>query len=115
MLDGQAFLPGGERGPAEGDPGMGDVVTGARAGEGLQGADGEFAGAARVAVAEQELGARVPYLRAFQGSLFKSEFKEVQSYSRPVGRHVCAEWPSVIGVENAPGFEMSDRALDRGA
>ena len=49
------------------------------------------------------------------GSLFKIEFKEVQSYGGPVGRQVCAEWPPVIGVENAPGFEMSDRALDRGA
>src|SRR5262245_32383532 len=47
--------------------------------------------------------------------LFKSEFKEVQSYGRPVGRHVCAERPTVISVENAPGFEMSDRALHRGA
>src|SRR5271165_3325186 len=45
-------------------------------------------------------------------SLFKIEFKEIQSYSGPVGRHVCAEWPPVIGVENTPGFEMSDRALD---
>jgi len=50
-----------------------------------------------------------------QRSLFKIEFKEVQSYGGPVGRQVCAEWPPVIGVENAPGFEMSDRALDRGA
>jgi len=33
----------------------------------------------------------------------------------PIGRHVCAERPPVIGVENTPGFEMSDRALDRGA
>src|SRR6266478_3105688 len=49
------------------------------------------------------------------GSLFKIDFKEVQSYGSPVGRHVCAEWPPVIGVENTPGFEMSDRALDRGA
>src|SRR5271165_6717755 len=47
-------------------------------------------------------------------SLFKIEFKEIQSYGGPVGRHVCAEWPPVIGVENTPGFEMSDRALDRG-
>jgi hypothetical protein len=51
----------------------------------------------------------------FLRNLFKSEFKEVQSHSRPVGRNVCAERPPIIGVENTPGFEMSDRALDRGA
>ncbi len=49
------------------------------------------------------------------GSLSKIEFKEVQSYSRPIGRDVCAERPPVIGMKNTPGFEMSDRALDRGA
>src|SRR5208283_5219638 len=30
-------------------------------------------------------------------------------------RDVCAERPPVIGMKNTPGFEMSDRALDRGA
>src|SRR5229473_8597939 len=48
------------------------------------------------------------------GSLFKTKFKEVQPDSRPIGRGVRAEWPPVIGVENTPGFEMSNRALDRG-
>ena len=67
LLYSQAFLPGGEGGSAEGDPGVGDVVAGARLGEGLQGAGGEFPGAAGVAIAQQELGARVPYLGAFQG------------------------------------------------
>ena len=75
LLYGQAFLPGGECGSAEGDPGVGDVVAGARLGEGLQGAGGEFLGAAGVAVAQQEFGARVPYLRAFQG--FAEAFREL--------------------------------------
>src|SRR6267378_349453 len=48
-------------------------------------------------------------------SLFKIQFKEVQSYSRPIGHDVCAERPPVIGMKNTPRFEMSDRALDRGA
>jgi hypothetical protein len=52
--------------------------------------------------------------RRDHGSLSKIEFKEVQSYSRPIGRGVRTERPPVIGVENTPGFEMSDRALDRG-
>ena len=58
-----------------------------------------------------------PFLRSrqFSGSLFKIQFKEVQSYSRPIGRDICAERPPVIGMKNTPGFEMSDRALDRGA
>src|ERR1700750_112007 len=43
------------------------------------------------------------------------QFKEVQSYSRPIGHDVCAERPPVIGMKNTPGFEMSNRALDRGA
>jgi periplasmic divalent cation tolerance protein len=34
-----------------------------------------------------------------QGSLFKSEFKEVQPHGGSVGRHICAEWPPVVGVE----------------
>ena len=72
---GQAFLPGCECGSAECDPGVGDVVAGARQGEGLQGAGGEFLGAAGVAVAQQELGARVPDLRAFQG--FAEAFREL--------------------------------------
>jgi hypothetical protein len=38
------------------------------------------------------------------GSLFKIQFKEVQSYSRPIGRDVCAQRPPVIGVKNTPGF-----------
>jgi hypothetical protein len=46
------------------------------------------------------------------GSLSKIEFKEVQSYSRPIGRGVRTERPPVIGMENSPGFEVSDRALD---
>ena len=46
---------------------MGDVVAGARLDEGLQGAGGEFLGAAGITVAQQELCARVPDLRAFQG------------------------------------------------
>ena len=71
----QAFLPGCERGSAERDPGVGDVVAGARAGEGIQGAGGEFPGAAGVAVAQQEFCARVPYLRAFQG--FAEAFREL--------------------------------------
>jgi hypothetical protein len=45
----------------------------------------------------------------------KIQLKEVQPYSRPIGRDVCAERPPVIGMNNTPGFEMSDRALDRGA
>jgi hypothetical protein len=45
-------------------------------------------------------------------SLSKIEFKEVQSYSRPIGRGVRTERPPVIGVENTLGFEVSDRALD---
>jgi restriction system protein len=48
-------------------------------------------------------------------SLFKIQFKEVQSYSGPIGHDVCAERPPVIGMKNTPRFEMSDRALDRGA
>ena len=32
-----------------------------------------------------------------------------------MGSHVCAERSPVIGVENTPGFEMSDRTLDRRA
>src|ERR1700675_724693 len=35
-------------------------------------------------------------------SLSKIEFKEVQSYSRPIGCGVRTERPSVIGVENTP-------------
>ena len=54
---------------------MGDVVAGARLGERLQGARGEFLGAAGVAVTEQEFGAGVPYLRAFQG--FAEAFREL--------------------------------------
>src|ERR1035441_9895820 len=58
-------------------------------------------------------GARIPPLRSnILRSLSKIEFKEVQSYSRPIGRGVRTEWPPVIGVENTPGFEVSDRALD---
>ena len=72
---GQAFLPGCECGSAERDPGVGDVVAGARLGEGLQGAGGEFLRAAGVAVAQQELCARLPYLRAFQG--FAETFREL--------------------------------------
>ena len=49
------------------------------------------------------------------GSLFKIQFKEVQSYSRPIGHDVCAERSPVIGMKNTPGFEMSNRALDWGA
>src|ERR1017187_7936977 len=75
LLYRQAFLPGCERGSAQRDPGLGDVVAGARLGEGLQGAGGEFPGAAGVAVAQQELGARVPYLRAFPG--FAGAFREL--------------------------------------
>ena len=36
--------------------------------------------------------------------LSKIEFKEVQSYSRPIGRGVRTERPPVISVENTPGF-----------
>jgi len=43
--------------------------------KGLQGAGGEFLGAAGVAVAQQELGARVPYLRPFQS--FAEAFREL--------------------------------------
>ena len=57
------------------DPGVGDVVSGARQGEGLQGAGGKCLGAAGVAVAQQELCARLPYLRAFQG--FAEAFREL--------------------------------------
>ena len=39
----------------------------------------------------------------------------MQSYSRPIGRGVRTERPPVIGVENTPGFEMSDSALNWGA
>src|SRR5260370_37922409 len=49
------------------------------------------------------------------GSLSKIEFKEVKSYSRPIGRGVRTERPPVIGVENTPGLDMSDRSLDSGA
>ena len=52
---------------------------------------------------------------AYDGSLSKIEFKEVQSYSRSIGRGVRTERPPVIGVENTPGFEMSDCALNWGA
>jgi hypothetical protein len=45
--------------------------------------------------------------------IIQIEFKEIRSYSRPAGSDVRTEWPPVIGVENTPGFEMSDRALDR--
>ena len=38
------------------------------------------------------------------GSLFRIQAKEVQAYSRPIGRDVCAERPPVIGVKNTPGF-----------
>src|ERR1035438_2212643 len=48
----------------------------------------------------------------FPGSLSKIEFKEVQSYGCPIGCGVRTEWPPVIGVENTPGFEVSDRTLD---
>src|ERR1035437_8279508 len=50
--------------------------------------------------------------RSVPRSLSKIEFKEVQSCSRPIGRGVRTEWPPVTGVENTPGFEVSDRALD---
>lgn len=66
LLYGQALVPGCERGPAQGDPGVGDVVAGTRASEGLQGAGGEFPGAATVAVAQQELGAGMPDLRVLK-------------------------------------------------
>ena len=66
---------GGECGSAQRDPRVGDVVTGARLDEGLQGAGDESLSAAGVAVAEQELCARVPYLRAFQG--FAEAFREL--------------------------------------
>src|SRR6266849_6973521 len=49
------------------------------------------------------------------GSLFKIQLKKVQSHGCPIGRDICAERPPVIGVKNTPGFEMSDRTLDRGA
>src|SRR5262249_50838399 len=75
LLDRQTFPPRRGRGSAHRDPGVGDVVAGTRTGEGLQGTGGEFPGAAGVAVAQQEFGARVPDLRAFQG--FAEAVREV--------------------------------------
>jgi len=37
------------------------------------------------------------------------------SKTETVRSRVCTEWPTVIGVENTPGLEMSDRALDGSA
>ncbi|HEX3964940.1 MAG TPA: hypothetical protein VHZ03_51240 [Trebonia sp.] len=74
MLDGQAFVSGCERGSAQDDPGVGYVVASARLGERLQGVRGEFLGTA-VAVAQQELGAGLPDLRAFQG--FAEAYREL--------------------------------------
>jgi hypothetical protein len=50
---------------------------------------------------------------AIREAYSKVSFKEVQPHGGLVGRHICAEWPPVVGVENASGFEMGDRALDR--
>ena len=61
------------------------------------------------AVAEELATTMIP---AQARKLIQNWFKEVQSYSRPIGRGVRTERPPVIGVENSPGFEMSDRALD---
>jgi hypothetical protein len=71
----QAFLSRRKRGSAQGDHGVGDVVSGARLGESLLGLRGEYLGSAGVTVAHQELCARMPYLRAFQG--FAEAFREL--------------------------------------
>ena len=63
LVVGQAFLSGCEGGSAQRDPGVGDVKRVRRLDECLQGAGGESLSAAGVAVAEQELCARLPYLR----------------------------------------------------
>src|SRR5206468_12165967 len=91
----QAFLPGCEGGSAECDPGVGDVVPGTRQGEGLQGAGGEFPGVAGGAVAEQELGAGVPDLRAFQG--FAEAFGELSGLGE-----VAFGVVAVAGAEPGP-------------
>ncbi len=68
--------------------------------KGLQGAGGEFLGAAGVAVAQQELGARVPYLRAFQG--FAEAFRELSGLGEVTFGFVpvaCAEPRSPEGVQ----------------
>jgi hypothetical protein len=106
LFYGQGFPPGYQQSPAECDPGVGDVVAGARLGEGLQGTGGEFPGAAGVAVAQQELCARVPYLRAFQG--FAEAFRELfadSSEERPDKRYrieqvrcgTCQRPPDLVG------------------
>ena len=48
-------------------------------------------------------------------SLFISEFEEVQANGSPERREVGPERPSVVGVENAPRLDVSDRPFDRGA
>src|ERR1035441_5667902 len=49
------------------------------------------------------------------GGLFKREFKEIQANGSPERCEVAAEWPPVVGVENAPGLDVGDCALDWGA
>ncbi len=68
--------------------------------KGLQGAGGEFLGAAGVAVAQQELGARVPDLRAFQG--FADAVRELSGLGEVASGFVavaCAEPRSLEGVQ----------------
>src|ERR1017187_8030473 len=52
---------------------------------------------------------------AVLGGLFKREFKEIQANGSPERCEVAAEWPPVVGVENAPGLDVGDCALDWGA
>jgi hypothetical protein len=69
-------------------------------GEGLQSAGGEFPGAAGVAVTQQELGAGVPDLRAFQG--FAEAFRELSGLGEAAFGFVavaCAEPRSPEGVQ----------------
>jgi hypothetical protein len=63
-------------------------------------AGGEFPGASGVAVAQQELGARVPYLRAFQG--FAEAFRELSGLGEVAFGFVavaCAEPGPAQGVQ----------------
>src|SRR5712691_1504213 len=46
------------------------------------------------------------------GSLFKSEFEEVQANGSSERREVGSEGPPVVGVENTPRLDVSDRTLN---
>src|ERR1019366_2281602 len=53
--------------------------------------------------------------REHGGLFIKREFKEIQANGSPERCEVAAEWPPVVGVENAPGLDVGDCALDWGA